>query len=63
MTALLCALLAALGVAELIGALTKYPTISEMIDQALKGKAIWIRVAFILFWTGLGIHLFFGWLQ
>lgn len=63
MRPLIWVLLAALGLVELIGALTKYPTISETINRALTKKGIWVRLLCMAAWVALGIHLLFGWLQ
>lgn len=63
MGALIWGLLGALLIVEMVGAVSKAPTISEQVDRWLRGKPAWVRIALFAVWIGLGIHLLFGWLQ
>lgn len=63
MEPILWTLLGLLGLAELVGATSKYVTISEMINAKLRGKAWFVRGLLMAAWIALGVHLFFGWLQ
>jgi hypothetical protein len=48
--------------AEIVGAFTKLPTLSEVVDRrAGGGKAL--RWGGSIVWVALGVHLFWGWLQ